>query len=91
MTKNELMAKVNEYKSYKAMAKELEAEMNKLESELKKELEDNNVSEMIIGDSIVRYAEYTTSRFDSKSFKAEYSKLYAEYTKEVLNHRFSVA
>lgn len=91
MTKNELMAKVAEYKSYKAMAKELEAEMDKLESELKKELADNNVSEMIVGDSIVRYAEYTTSRFDSKSFKAEYSKLYAEYTKEVLNHRFSVA
>lgn len=91
MTKKELMDKVNEYKSYKAMAKELEAEMSKLESELKKELEDNNVSEMVVGDSIVRYAEYTTSRFDSKSFKAEYSKLYAEYTKEVLNHRFSVA
>ena len=91
MTKKELAAAVAEYKEYKALLKEAEAEVARLEEALKKELARKKVSELEVGDSVVRNTEFTTKRFDSKGFKAANPAEYAAWTKEVTGHRFSVA
>ncbi len=91
MTKKELEKKVVEYKEFKAMLKEAQAEVDRLEEELKKELAKKKVSELSVGDSVVRYTPYVQKRFDSKGFKAENPAVYEQYVREVEGHRFSVA
>lgn len=90
MMNKELEKKLAEYKSYKAMAKELDALMAEIESGLKDVLAQENVSELMVGDFVVRNTEFTQERFDSKSFKAEHPAMYAEYVKKIQGHRFSV-
>lgn len=91
MTKKDLVAKVAEYKEYKALLKEAQDEVERLENELKKELERKGVSELEVGDSVVRNTEFVQKRFDSKGFKAAEPDLYESFVKEVKGHRFSVA
>ena len=91
MTKKDLAAKVAEYKSYKALLKESQDEVERLEKELKKELERKGVSELEVGESVVRNTEFVQKRFDSKGFKAAQPDMYESFVKEVKGHRFSVA
>ncbi len=91
MTKKELTRVVVEYKEYKALLKEAQDQVERLEKELKKELERKGVSELEVGDSVVRNTEFVQKRFDGKGFKAAEPVLYAMYVKEVKGHRFSVA
>lgn len=91
MTKKELTRVVAEYKEYKVLLKEAQDQVERLEKELKKELERKGVSELEVGDSVVRNTEFVQKRFDSKEFKAAEPVLYATYVKEVKGHRFSVA
>ena len=90
MTKKDLVAKVAEYKEYKLLLKEAQEEVERLENELKKELERKGVSELEVGDSVVRNTEFVQKRFDSKGFKAENPALYESFVKEIKGHRFSV-
>ena len=91
MTKKDLAAKVAEYKEYKALLKEAQDVIERLEKELKKELERKGVSELEVGDSVVRNTEFVQKRFDSKGFKAAEPVLYESFVKEIKGHRFSVA
>ena len=91
MTKKELEKKVAEYKEYKALLKEAEAEVERLETELKKELAKKKVDELAVGDSVVRYTTFTTKRFDGKAFKSEFPDVYESFSRPVESHRFSVA
>ena len=91
MTKKDLAAKVAAYNEYKALLKEAEAEVSRLEAELKKELEKKGVDELAVGDFKVRWTPMVSKRFDSKSFKAAQPEMYAAYVKEIESRRFSVA
>ena len=91
MTKKDLAAKVAAYNEYKALLKEAEAEVARLEAELKKEMEKKGVDEMEVGEFKVRWTPMVQSRFDSKGFKAAEPELYAAWTKKVESRRFSVA
>ena len=91
MTKKELASVVAEYKSLKELLRETEAELEKLEARLKDELAREGVSELMVGDSTVRYTEFTTRRFDQKGFKAFDPETFEKWMKETKGHRFSVA
>lgn len=91
MTKKDLTAKVLAYKEYKEMLKEAEAEVERLEAELKKELERKGVNELEVGEFKVRWTPMVSKRFDSRGFKAAEPELYEAWTKEVESRRFSVA
>lgn len=91
MTKKELEKKVAEYKEFKAMLKEAQAEVDRLEEELKKELARKKVDELSVGDSVVRYTPFVQRRFDSKGFKVANPDVYEQFVREVEGHRFSVA
>ena len=91
MTKKELASVVAEYKEYKALLKETEAEVERLEKKMKAELERKNVTELEIAGSIIRNTVVVSKRFDSKGFKEAEPSLYEAWTKETESRRFSVA
>ena len=91
MTKKELEKKVAEYKEFKAMLREAQAEVDRLEEELKKELAKKKVDELAVGDSVVRYTPFVQKRFDSKGFKVANPDVYEQFVREVEGRRFSVA
>ncbi len=79
------------------LIKELEAKKNRLQDwidglkdGLKEYLSEHGESSMILGTHKVSYSEYTTHRFDSKSFKEDYSELYQEYEVSSTVKRFSI-
>ena len=91
MTKKDLAMKVAQYNEYKALMKEAEAEVARLEAELKKEMERKKVDEMVVGDFKVRWTPMVSKRFDSKGFKAAEPEMYEQWVKEIESRRFSVA
>lgn len=91
MTKKELAATVARYNEYKAMLKEVEAEVEKAEAALKKELEKKGVEMLEVGEFKVRWTPFVTERFNSKGFKAAEPELYKAWTNKVESRRFSVA
>ena len=91
MTKKNLAAAVAEYKEYKALLKEAEAELERLETVLKGELAKKGVEELDVGGTMVRNTSFIRKSFDSKVFRAENPELYESYTKEIKGYRFSVA
>ena len=91
MTKKSLADAVAEYKEYKALVKEAEAELERLESVLKGELAKKGVEELDVGGTMVRNTSFIQKRFDSKGFRTENPELYESFVKEVKGYRFSVA
>ncbi len=91
MSNNELLALVTELRGLKNMAAELQDEINALEDKLKAEMNNQGVDKLFIGDCKVTWTEYNTTRFDTKSFKAEHGDLYEHYAKTVKARRFAVS
>ena len=80
--------KVKEYADLKKMMAELSDLMEGLEREIKDAMGDSE--EMSVEGIKVKWTHYTTSRFDSKTFKAEHSAMYEQYTKTTQARRFQV-
>lgn len=91
MSANEMTAKVRELKELKAMAEELAAEIAAIEDTIKAEMLSQGVDEMQVDVFKIRYKLVTSSRFDSKAFKATHAELYAQYSKPTESRRFTVA
>ena len=75
------------------MKKELEEEINKLQTECKEYMAENELSELFNEDKtiVARMTEVISNRFDTTSFKkSEWSELYQMYTKQVTSVRFTV-
>lgn len=88
MSTQEVAAKLREYRSMKEMQNELQAALSALEDEIKAIMGD---SEEISAEGIkARWTRYTTSRFDSKTFKEEHGAMYEQYVKVVPAQRFQV-
>ena len=91
MGQTELLAKVTELKELKVMAEELADQIAELEAAVKEEMAAQNTDKLLIGSFKVTWTRYTSSRFDSKTFKADHADLYQQYVKEVPAQRFAVA
>lgn len=91
MSANELTTKIRELKELKAMAEQIAAEIATIEDALKAEMTARNTEEMTVDVFKVRWTTVKSSRFDSTAFKKTHGDLYAQYTKESVSRRFSVA
>lgn len=80
--------KVKEYAELKKMMTELSDIMEGLEREIKEGM--GGREEMSVEGIKVKWTHYTTSRFDSKTFKAEHAAMYAQYVKTTAARRFQV-
>lgn len=91
MTNNELLTKVRELKGLQQMADELTAEIESLKDELKAEMTAEGKDEMTVDVFTLRYKSVTSSRFDSKAFKATHADLYNQYSKPTTSKRFTIS
>ena len=89
MTKVE--ARVKEMRELQRMAEELQAEITTIQDEIKQEMTEQNVDELVAGEYKIRWAEVISKRFDTTAFKNKYQDLYSQYVKESVTRRFSVA
>lgn len=92
MMKNvELKKKLEALKQYKVMKTEIENEIKVLEEEVKAEMTERAVQELIVDAYKVKYIEVVQNRFDTTAFKKEYADLYKDFTVPKAMMRFTVA
>ena len=90
MTNRMIENRVKKIQYLESQKKQLEAEIERLKQELKSEMEDQGVSVIQTEKGVtVRWQEIVSDRFDSKNFKADHPKLYNEYVKSSVSHRFT--
>lgn len=91
MSLKDLQGKVRELKELQRMAEELAVEITSVQDEIKAEMLNRNTDEIITGEYKIRWKEVISNRFDSSAFKAKYSDLYAQFTKQTTAKRFTIA
>lgn len=89
--KKKLMETLTEWDEVEALEKELKARKERLENEMKCEMDRRGVTELEVGNRVVRWTPFVSVRFDSTGFRKAEPEKYAEYTKEVSGRRFSVS
>ena len=88
MSAKEIAAKLREYQETKALLNEVQDALSALETEIKAMMGEH---EEISAEGIkAKWTRYNTSRFDSKTFKAEHGAMYEQYVKTVPAQRFQV-
>ncbi len=90
MSNNEMVNKIRELKELQSLIEEATAEAEAIRDTLKAHMTEAGVSELNIDVYKLRYTSVTSSRFDSKAFKANYSELYSMYCKPSTSMRFTV-
>ena len=90
MSKNEILAKIEELKSLEELIAEAEQEVESIKDEIKNQMLTDNVEELIVGNHIVRWTTTLTQRFDSTAFKKALPEIYKTYTKQTTSRRFSI-
>lgn len=86
---NKMMAEIASMRMLKA---EAEAELKKLEDELKAIMEAEGIEELVGDEHKVTWKSVTSSRFDSTAFKkAGHEDLYKEFSKPSTSMRFTFA
>lgn len=91
MSKNDIVSKIEALKEWEALLEEAQAEVESLKDDLKAELTDRGVEELVAGQYVVRYTSVLSNRFDSTAFRKSYGDLYKTFTKQIASKRFSVA
>lgn len=91
MTNSNLEKKIIELKEMKAMKKDVEAEITRLEDELKHEMTQRNTNDLCVGIHHLTYKSVTSKRFDSKALRASDEDLYNRFLKVTECMRFTVA
>ena len=91
MSNAELNTTAKELLSVRSMIAELEAEAEALADRIKAAMTERG-EEVLTGDGWrASWKNVTSSRFDSKSFKADHADLYAQYSKRTVTTRFTVS
>ena len=81
-----------EMAQYKHIIAEAEAELERLEAEVKSHMTSEGIDTLIGDEHKATYKEVVSNRFDSKTFKADgYEDLYKAYTKPSKSMRFTFA
>ena len=91
MSKQELIAKIEELNQWEALMEEAKNEAEALRDAIKAEMLQQDTEEMIIGTYIVRWTSVLSNRFDTTAFKKQHNDLYKEFTKQTSSKRFSIA
>ena len=88
MSNPTMEAQIKELLELKRLREELDVEIAAAEDAIKAVMGDEET--LMAGAFKVTWTPYTTSRFDSTSFKKDYAELAAAYTKTTTTRRFSV-
>ena len=88
MSNPTIEAQIKELLELKRLREELDNEITQAEEAIKSIMGDEET--LLAGAFKVTWTPYTTSRFDSTSFKKDYAELAAAYTKTTTTRRFSV-
>ena len=91
MSKNEMLVKLELLNEWERIIEEAKAEAELIKDEIKAEMDERELDEMVVGSYVVRYKTISNSRFDSTSFKKVLPDLYKAYTKQVSSRRFSIS
>ena len=91
MSKQELIAKIEELNQWEALMEEAKNEAEALKDAIKAEMLQQDTEEMIIGTYIVRWTSVLSNRFDTTAFKKVMPDVYKAYTKQVASRRFTIA
>ena len=91
MSKQELIAKIEELNQWEALMEEAKNEAEALRDAIKAEMIQQDTEEMIIGTYIVRWTSVLSNRFDTTGFKKMYGDLYKAFTKQSASRRFSIS
>lgn len=86
-----MSAKVKELRELKRMQEELAAEIEAIQDEIKGVMTAQEVDTLTGADWKVTWKAVTSSRFDSKAFKADHADLYGQFSKTTVSRRFCVA
>ncbi len=88
MSKTELNSTAQDLMSVRAMIEELQAQAEALTDKLKSVMVDQG-TEVLQGDGWkATWKNVTSSRFDSKAFKADHADLYGQYSRSTTTTRF---
>jgi predicted phage-related endonuclease len=82
---------VDEYLALDEQIKELQARQDALKNEMTGEMERKGVTELVVGNKILRWTSYVQDRFDSSGFRKAFPEIYASWKKQVTGHRFTVS
>ena len=91
MSKQELIAKIEELNQWEALMEEAKNEAEALRDAIKAEMLQQDTEEMVIGTYIVRWTSVLSNRFDTTAFKKVMPDVYKEYTKQAASRRFTIA
>lgn len=90
MSINTIEKKIAELKELEEMENELKAEIETIKDELKGVLVEQDVEELVVGTSIIRYTTVLSQRFDSTQLKKKLPEIYTAYLKQVTSKRLSI-
>ena len=91
MSKNELIAKIEQLKEWEAILEEAQNEVETLRDSIKQQMLEEETEELMVGTYIVRWTSVLSNRFDSTAFKKEHAELYKSFIKQVASKRFTIA
>jgi len=91
MGERALLNRIQKLKTLEGQQKELERQIEELKADIKADMKREGLEELRAVEHIVRFTTVITNRFDSKAFKAEHSRLYNQYMKQLTSKRFSIA
>lgn len=80
---------MKEIAEYRMMKKQAEAQLAKLEGELKKYMLDEGYSQLMSDEHVATYAPVTSNRFDSALFRADNPAMYEAYKRIDTTMRFT--
>ena len=91
MSTNEMTDTVREYKELKAYAEQIADELAMLEEKIKAEMTARNTEELTVDVFKIRWTTVQSSRLDTTAFKKAMPELAAQFTKQTVSRRFSIA
>lgn len=91
MTREEMIAKIEELNSIEELIEEAKNEAEAIKDALKAEMLEQNTEELTVGRYILRWTSVLSNRFDSTTFKKVLPDVYKAYLKQVSSKRFTVS
>jgi predicted phage-related endonuclease len=90
MTDRTMKEKAAKLQEVNAEIARLQEQADKLKGDITAEMERRAVDELQAGNSVIRWREVTSTRFDSKLFREAHSGLYEQYAKTSTARRFTL-
>lgn len=90
MTTRELTREIERLNTIKEMISKMKKEADEIESNIKDLMNEEEVSEIVLDDYIVRYQDIESNRLDTAKFKREMNNVYISYLRTVSSKKFTI-